>query len=500
MARAAGTSYPSGYPSRTDGWLGSSRIRPLPTVPASVPTAPQYEPLQFGATRPSYDLAGIAASLGSFWHVPPRIDLNLVVKLRESIPLLSGAILRMKQLVGWPEIEAAPRVKRDIDNFLKMLPNGRSQQGAKPWGQTHLDNCFCFGRAHTEILLTATRSDVHSLVEVDPRTTAFRPLPDGYNLAVAQWQYGGSTPVPLDPALTLTTVNDLRGDDPQGTSMIADIPFVADIYTKMLRAMGSTWDRFGTPTYFVKWNPPKDWNDPAGSQVKTIMAAPQAQMQQWALNKANGKNSDIFLAGDFTIEIMGAQGETLEFSESARTIAEQMCARWGIPPFMFGFSWASTERMSTAQAKAVTEIIDNLRDMFEPSIRQLIELRQAVTGGGSKFELRWPPVSLQDLLDVARADLMEQQAEQLKLENLQSAGRLGIWSMEEIAQQIRPDLEGLSPEEIRERLPDLAAEVPEPVPVQVAGLKQPPADAGNPADESVSRLLAYQGNGNGNEH
>jgi hypothetical protein len=50
----------------------------------------------------------------------------------------------------------------------------------------------------------------------------------------------------------------------------------------------------------------------------------------------------------------------------------------------------------------------------------------------------------------------------------------------------------------RARLPDLAAEVPEPAPVQVAGLKQPPADAGNPADEAVSRLLAYNGNGNGN--
>jgi hypothetical protein len=228
------------------------------------------------------------------------------------------------------------------------------------------------------------------------------------------------------------------------------------------------------------------------------MGKAKDQFQQWALNKANARNSDIFLSGDFKVEILGAAGETLEFSENGRTIAEQMCARWGIPPFMFGFSWASTERMSTAQAKAVTEIIDNLRDMAEPGIRQLIDLWLRVTGRSGKFSLNWPEVSLQDLLDIARANLMQQQADQIQFENLQAQGRLGIWSMEEIAQQVRPDLEGLSPEEIRARLPELATEVPEPVPVQVAGMKQPPADAGNPADESVSRLLAYNGNGNGN--
>ena len=131
----------------------------------------------------------MGAWLGPFWFVPQKADLNLLVKLREQIPLISGAILRMKQLVGWPEVEAAPRTQQQINNWLKMLPSCRVQYGAKSWGQTHLDNCFTFGRAHAEVLLTATRRDVHSIVEVDPRTTAFRPTPGGYGLITAQYQY-----------------------------------------------------------------------------------------------------------------------------------------------------------------------------------------------------------------------------------------------------------------------------------------------------------------------
>src|SRR6266702_7511376 len=51
-------------------WLGSGAIHELPRVPAQVPIDPPFLPLQFTASRPSYDLAGIAALLGPYWHIP----------------------------------------------------------------------------------------------------------------------------------------------------------------------------------------------------------------------------------------------------------------------------------------------------------------------------------------------------------------------------------------------------------------------------------------------
>ena len=252
------------------------------------------------------------------------------------------------------------------------------------------------------------------------------------------------------------------------------------------------------------------WEDPSGSKTAAIMAPMQRNLQAALLNRANGLVSDFFTSGKIRVEIMGAAGETLEFSESARTIAEQMCARWGVPPFMFGFSWASTERMSTAQAKAVTEIIDNLREMFEPGIRELIDLRQAVSGGSGKYSLKWNPVSLQDEQDSARSDWMRAQADAIKLETSQELGRMGIYSMPEIAQQFRPDLEGLTPVEVLERLngenglPKLEEEVAPAPQVQVAQMRQGPAGS-NPMDEQNKqwwrdewKALMGTGNGNGN--
>jgi hypothetical protein len=104
---------------------------------------------------------------------------------------------------------------------------------------------------------------------------------------------------------------------------------------------------------------------------------------------------------------------------------------------------------------------------------------------------------------------MRAQADAIKLETSQELGRMGIYSMPEIAQQFRPDLEGLSPVEVLERLngenglPKLEEEVAPAPQVQVAQMRQPP---GSPADEAQKQWWreewkALMGNGtNGNGH
>jgi hypothetical protein len=66
-----------------------------------------------------------------------------------------------------------------------------------------------------------------------------------------------------------------------------------------------------------------------------------------------------------------------------------------------------------------------------------------------------------------------------------------------MAQTLRGDIDHLTPEEVRDRLPDLVTEIPDPQPVQIASMRnQPPAGGNDPRDEAVSRML----NGNGNGH
>jgi hypothetical protein len=495
-------------------FLGTHFPHELPRVPAVAPPAPAFAMIQPGASRGSYDLAGIAALLGPYYHIPFPHDYNLLKRLRESLPLLDGAILRMKELVGCPDVEAAPRLKRDIDTFLENLPVNRTQVGIKNWAQAHLDNMYLYGRAHAEIILTRARKDVFGLVEVHPTTTGFRPTFDGFAVNVVQYQYGGGVPVTLVPELLLTSVNDIRGDDPNGTSLIGSLPFVGEIQNKALRAWGNTVDRFGVPTFWVNWEPPTDWNDPDGTQANAIMAPMMANLTQSELDRTNGQVRNFFTNGKVTVEILGAAGEVLNYETTIKAISEQITAKIGLPPFMFGFSWSSTERMSTAQAKMVTEIIEAARLALTPCLTQLITLRQRLVGRTGRFELVWPRTSLQDLIDVARADWMDAQAEQIQLENWQTKVRAGINSLEEMAVEFREDLKSVPLAAVREQLngedglPKLAETLPAPVPVQVAGMRnQEPGQLGggnNPRDESTRawyaeemREMALAGNGNG---
>jgi hypothetical protein len=464
-------------------WLGSGFPHPLPQVPQEIPPAPSFAPVQPGGARPNWDLAGIAALLGPYFHVPIREDYNLNLKLRESIPLIDAAILRMKDLIGFPEIEAAPNLKENIDNFLANLPVNRIQQGAKTWARTHLDNAYTFGRAHAEVILTYDKKDVFGVVEVHPATTGLRPTFDGYAVNVVQYQYGGGVPITLVPELLLTSVHDFRGDDPNGSSLIASLPFVSEILIKMFRSMGQTWERFGTPNYHVNWEPPDDWNDPTGKQTADILAPMQQNLYQSDLDRANGKIRHFWTTGKVSLDVLGAQGQVLEFEESARKFAEEITSKTGIPPFMLGLSWSTTERMSTSQAKLLTEVIDSGRHLMTPVLEQLIRLHLKLSNKRGKFSLRWPEVSLMDLVDTARAAWMDAQADAIKIENYTQLGRLGIYSMPEIAQQFRPDLEDLTPLEIIDRLngeegsPMLVEAIPMPEPVQVAQVRSGSATA-----------------------
>lgn len=422
--------------------------------------------------------------------------------------MISAAILRLKELVGFPTVWAQPALKTELDDWLKTLPVNRMQTSAEVWLQSHIDNMATFGRAHTEIVLNNARNDVFGLVEVHPTTVGLRPTFGGYATNVVQYQYGGGVPVTIIPELLLNSVNDIRGDDPNGTSMIAELPFVGQILNTILRSIGNTFDRFGSPTFWLNWEPPTTWQDPSGKLTNQILQTMGGNLNNALKSRTEGLANDFLTSGKTTVQILGAEGEQLDVEIPGRLIMEQICARFGLPPFMYGFSWSSTERMSTAQAKMVTEIIETLRDIVEPQIEKLINLRLLLTGRRASFSLEWPKVSLQDLIDVARADLMDSQAEQVNLANWDRRIRLGMNSIEEMAQEFREDLVNLSPEQVRKRLPDLVTELPALIPSPVGGESfstgdEPGSSSSTPGGrprtetEGGQRALVYNGNGNG---
>ena len=131
----------------------------------------------------------------------------------------------------------------------------------------------------------------------------------------------------------------------------------------------------------------------------------------------NGNIRDFVAVGDVDVKVIGADGPVLDSQVPVRQILEQLVARTGIPPFMLGLSWSSTERMSAQQADLLTSEITAIRRSLEPVLLRIAELWLRLKGFDDGVELCWEDIDLQDLVEEARAELYRAQAEQLRKEN-----------------------------------------------------------------------------------
>ena len=115
--------------------------------------------------------------------------------------------------------------------------------------------------------------------------------------------------------------------------------------------------------------------------------------------------------------VIGADSQVLDSEVPVRQILEQLIARTGIPPFLLGLSWSSTERMSAQQADLLTSEITAIRRSLEPAVRRVCRLWLRLHGWSEDLEVEWEDINLQDLVEEARAELYHAQAEQIRKEN-----------------------------------------------------------------------------------
>lgn len=129
----------------------------------------------------------------------------------------------------------------------------------------------------------------------------------------------------------------------------------------------------------------------------------------------DGRVRDFVAVGDVDIKVIGADNQVLDSEVPVRQILEQFVARTGIPPFLLGLSWSSTERMSTQQADMMTSELTAIRRGLEPVVERICELWLALHGFDRRVTVDWEDINLQDLVEEARAELYREQAEELRL-------------------------------------------------------------------------------------
>ena len=117
------------------------------------------------------------------------------------------------------------------------------------------------------------------------------------------------------------------------------------------------------------------------------------------------------------VKVIGSESPILDSEVPVRQILEQLIAKTGLPPFLLGLSWSTTERMSAQQADLLTSELWALRRAVEPVIRKICRTWLILEGYDPAVEIVWDEISLQDLAETARAELYRAQAAKLKVEN-----------------------------------------------------------------------------------
>ena len=360
--------------------------------------------LRSGSTHPFGDLRGFVPLGGG--------EERVYQQMREAIPVLDAAVGKMVRLCGGFSVYCRdPLAQEKLERFLRFVPCGRGQTGIDSFLSGYLDSLLTYGRAVGEMVVAGGRLRAVCWGDV----TALEVQEGDNPLETVLWgrdAKGLMRPLPYPHLLLFTTLNPEAGH-PYGVSMFRGMPFLADILMKIYNTIGSNWERAGNLRYSVVCKGSEDM-DPAAARERGKQVA-----SEWARAMEDGKNGtvrDFVAVGDVEIKVIGGEAPILDSEVPVRQILEQLVAKTGLPPFLLGLSWSTTERMSTQQADILTSELWALRRAVEPAMQKICRTFLALEGLDDRVELLWDDISLQDITQEAQADLYRAQAEKCRAE------------------------------------------------------------------------------------
>ena len=348
-------------------------------------------------------------ALGSFVPLGTGEE-EIYRQLREAIPVLDAAVGKLVRLSGGFGVECQSQAaQKRLEEFLRTVPCGYGQVGIDSFLSCYMDSLLTYGRAVGEMILGGGR--VRGLCWGD--VTALEVCQGDSPLEVVLWGPDGSgtlRPLLYQHLLLFTALNP-EPKHPYGVSMFRGMPFLADILMKIYAAIGANWERAGNVRYSVICKNGETL-DPGVARERSNQIA-----QEWARAMEDSKNGtvrDFVAMGDVQIGVIGGDAPILESQTPVRQMLEQLIAKTGLPPFLLGLNWSTTERMSTQQADILTSEIWALRRMVEPAVEKICRTFLACEGLEPQVKILWNDISLQDITQEAQAELYKAQAEKAR--------------------------------------------------------------------------------------
>lgn len=364
--------------------------------------------IQFPQTRRGDGFSGL-----EWRNLSGQAEYRLYDALRQSVPIIDAAIGKIVRLVGGFSVECDDSVAQSgLEYFLKNVPVNASQQGISAFMDGFFDQLLTYGTAIGEVVPDSVGVP-WGLFLPSPEVVSLR---QGENPMIARVYVrsdsGKYVPVSNQNWLVYSALNPMPGCC-NGRSLLRGLPFVSNILVKIFHTIEQNWERAGNVRFAVTYHP----NGETDAMFAKERAMQIAQSWSEAMQEQNdGHVSDFVAVGDVKIQVIGADGQILDSQVPVREMLEQIVAKLGVPPFLLGLSWSSTERMSEQQADILTSELEAYRRLIEPVLCKICRMWLLSNGFSPDHKIHWDNINLQDEVELANAAYLRAKTEALQKE------------------------------------------------------------------------------------
>ena len=327
--------------------------------------------------------------------------------LREAVPIVDAALQKIVRLTAGVQVTCShPAGQRYLDRFIREVPVGAGGTGLETFLSGYLMSLLTYGNAVGEMVPGPEGDEIAALYLSDLGDVELRREESPLAARLLVRGADGLQPVPY-PELVFFSALDPAPGEIQGRSLLRGLPFLSGVLMQIYQAVGQNFQRIGALRYAVtaKAGPGSDARQVADTIAREWSGAMEAT--------ARGEVRDFVAVGDVEIKVIGADNQILDSEVPVRQILEQLVAKTGIPPFMLGLSWSSTERMSAQQADILTSELTAIRRGLTPVVERICRLWLRLHGWYGGFTVVWDDINLQDQVEEAKAAWYRQQARQI---------------------------------------------------------------------------------------
>lgn len=347
-------------------------------------------------------------------------EKELYSLLRQQVPVIDACIQKIIRLSGgFKAVAIDERFQDELDAFSKNVSVGASGRGLNSFLDCWLDSMLTYGASLGEMVYSLDAGGISGLYVAPMKRIEIRQGAHGREYYIL----GNKSPLTFKrPENILFTALCPSAENPYGVSILRGLPGLSSILLRIYETVGQNFERVGNVRYAVTYKPATE-GDRSFSKERAQQIA-----KEWSNGMAASKSGDVrdFVAvGDVSIKAIGADNQVLDTEIPVRQILEQLIAKLGIPPFLLGLNWSTSERMSEQQADILTSELEYYRRLITPVLETVCSSHLRLLGASDGAVIEWENVNLQDETETALARLRNAQARKIELENLKEEKAVG---------------------------------------------------------------------------